>query len=333
MKTTFSKKLATTSLLSMALLLLFVSVVHGGASGVNVDAESYDAGGVIVTSFEVDGMNTQISGDFAPIALPTSDVIQEPSGWTVRSEDGEYLSGITATGDFLELADFGAIFGAEQRQYVSLETAIHAAFPFAGYSIADVANLDYHVFARTSDISNLILEARYSIVFGSDVAWTVDGQMSILHENGNVEILPEFNDLFPHWNLAQIESFAVTQFDVNTETHYANDSLARFTQFFRASGTIHRQQADVNAPVFTQFVNNTGRLINVDVILQQMNWPVGGVNLGITNMQTGESVGWRGGLVPGQGITLNNTPANAVRGVRASTIDNSGFVVIDGFWR
>jgi hypothetical protein len=339
-KTTFSRKSATMVLFSMALLLVFASAVFASTANTvtptvgEVEVESFDAGGVIVTSFEVEGMNTQIHGDFTPIATPHRDgEVQEPSGWTIRSEDGEYMSGITAMGGSFELADFRAIYGAGQRQYVSLETAIRAAFPLNNYAIVDVANLDYNDFARLPDIRNLILEARYGIVFGADTAWTVGGQMSILHENGDVELLPEFNELFPNWDLAQIENFVATPFDVNVETHYANDVVARFTQFFRASGTIHRQQADVNAPVFTQFVNNTGRLIHVDVILQQMNWPVGGVNIGITNMQTGESVGWRGGLVPGQGITLNNTPVNAVRGVRASTIDNSGFVVIDGFWR
>lgn len=49
----------------------------------------------------------------------------------------------------------------------------------------------------------LILQARKNIVFG-DYAWTVNGQMSVTDSNGNKTALPEFDELFPGWNLSDL---------------------------------------------------------------------------------------------------------------------------------
>ena len=161
--------------------------------------------------------------------------------------------------------------------------------------------------------------------------------MGIINADGSKETLPEFSELFPGWDLSQIDAFAAREFPATVENAdlFQVDAIAPFfTHFFRAQGTIHRQQVNVTAPVFASFFNNTGRAIGVDVILSRMDWPIGGVNIGINNMSLpGQpSVGWRGNLRPNQGVWFI-AGANAIFGVRASTVDNSGFVIIDGFWR
>lgn len=45
-----------------------------------------------------------------------------------------------------------------------------------------------------------ILRAREQIIFG-DQAWTVDGAVSLICADGTVEMLPEFSDLYPGWDI------------------------------------------------------------------------------------------------------------------------------------
>jgi len=227
------------------------------------------------------------------------------------------------------MREFWDVFGTAQRNYVSLDTAIRAAFPDAGFSAEDVANLEIETFAYTPSLVYLILEARHGVVFSEYTAWTIDGQMGIINEDGSKEALPEFSELFPNWDLGQIDAFAAREFPAT-----AYDAVTpNFTRFFRAQGTIHRQQAHVNAPIFGSFFNNTGRTIGVDIVLSRMDWPINGVNIGINNMSLpGQpSVGWRGNMRVNQSVWFI-AGANATFGVRASTVDNSGFVIIDGFW-
>lgn len=256
---------------------------------------------------------------------------ENATGWTINADspDSEHIAlfGVNENGITRRaLPSFDDVFGIG---LASLEVAISAAFD-EPLSIEDVANLNFD--EHLPHIQLLILRARYEVVFSDDVSWTVDGQMAVTNSNGEIEKLPEFSELFPGWDLALIESIVGER--THSNVYYTVDNVqALFQHFFRAQGTIHRQQANVMAPVFVTFANNAFRLVHVDVILFQMNWPIGGVNIGITNMQNGQSVGWVGNLRPGQGITLVNMPHGAVRGVRASTVDNSGFVVIDGFVR
>jgi len=50
-----------------------------------------------------------------------------------------------------------------------------------------------------------ILNARFSIIYG-DQAWTVNGAVKIINEDGTAERLPEFSELFPGWDLPIIDT-------------------------------------------------------------------------------------------------------------------------------
>ena len=53
------------------------------------------------------------------------------------------------------------------------------------------------------ELAEKILDSRWELVYGHQ-AWTVNGAVSIRHEDGTIEQLPEFSELFPGWDLAEI---------------------------------------------------------------------------------------------------------------------------------
>lgn len=71
------------------------------------------------------------------------------------------------------------------------------AVPYASLSENELAYCD--VDEAPNNWRNEILKARDSIIHSS--SWTVDGQCAILHEDGTIEDLPEFSDLFPEWEV------------------------------------------------------------------------------------------------------------------------------------
>ena len=50
------------------------------------------------------------------------------------------------------------------------------------------------------ELAEKILDSRWELVYGHQ-AWTVNGAVSIRHEDGTIEQLPEFSELFPGWDL------------------------------------------------------------------------------------------------------------------------------------
>jgi hypothetical protein len=252
----------------------------------------------------------------------------DAQGWALPPEqsDGMFMMALDEYGRIIGLPTFDEVYGIG---LATLEDAIAEAFPSANLSIEDVAYICFD--ESLPHIQNLILRARYEIVFSEYVSWTVDGQMYKVNDDGSTEALPEFSRLFPGWDLGQIESISIRDFST-ADVYSFSDSVQAMSHLFRASGIIHRQQAHVNAPVFVSVRNNLARMNWMQVTLTRMDWPIGAVNIGITNMNTGQSVGWVGNIRAGQGL-LVGVPAFATAGVRASTVDNSGFVIIDGFQR
>lgn len=57
-----------------------------------------------------------------------------------------------------------------------------------------------------------ILAARCEIVYAPDAGWSVDGNASVVHADGTVEVLPKFSDLFPGWNLTEISAYRAVSY-------------------------------------------------------------------------------------------------------------------------
>lgn len=67
-------------------------------------------------------------------------------------------------------------------------------------SVNELAYMDLE--GASPELREEILDARAQIVYNT--SWTVDGAVSIRHKDGTKEKLPEFSDLFPDWDLYEI---------------------------------------------------------------------------------------------------------------------------------
>ena len=250
------------------------------------------------------------------------------SGWALPESEsgGIFMMAFDMEGRHIELPTFDDLFGLGQS---SLSAAIEEAFPLSRMTVEDVAHMDFD--ESLPHIQNLILRSRYEMVFCNSVSWTVDGQMEIIDIYGNVTILPEFSDLFPTWNLAQIESIRTIVSNESEMSEIAS-AQARWLFLFRRFIHINPQHPTQLAPVFQTVTNPFNRWAVMDVQLDGMDAHIRGVNIGINNMTApGQpSIGWAGGMRPWQFIRVHMGPFTSA-GVRASTIDHPGFVTISGW--
>lgn len=157
-----------------------------------------------------------------------------------------------------------------------------------------------------------ILTARRQIVYG-DQAWTVDGAMRIIKGDGTVEIPPEFSDLFPGWDLAEISGRTPDPFRTMGST-------SNFTVRFDNTVDLAPQRGGTNAPTFYRFNANGKPVYAWAVSINRSDK----YNIGFNNEDTGEDLGWWPGLVvesdPAKRVQALLTTREGVRyGVRAST--------------
>ena len=96
------------------------------------------------------------------------------------------------------------------------------------YSTADTSDR-YYAYMEYNEADSatkeLILQARKNIVFGY-YAWTVNGQMSTTDENGNKIELPEFDELFPGWNLSDLTTYYETEDTLSIASNSINCNKA-----------------------------------------------------------------------------------------------------------
>ncbi|MCL1995247.1 MAG: hypothetical protein FWG63_03485 [Defluviitaleaceae bacterium] len=198
-----------------------------------------------------------------------------------------------------------------------LETAIGIVFS-DDKSIADVAHLNLEE-QTLGHVKDLILQARYQIVFADDISWTVNQAIEIHNGDGSITTLPEFHDLFPSdWYLPAIEE--ANAYQGIQPVGYENISgLSQLVWSNLVSIPVvnHNQQA----PVFQNFHNNTGYAATIAISVQTISLGGPTVSIGIT--QGAQSVGWASGLMAGQNVRAT-APAGAVFGLRASMTQMAG---------
>ena len=157
------------------------------------------------------------------------------------------------------------------------------------------AYMDYN--SASDEMKELILDSRSSIVYSSDVMWTVDGQVGILNDDGTTTILPEFNEVFPSdWNLDDI-------------TAKYEEKLA--TSTMRAAGFSGMvnvpAQSDNYSSEFYQFTGS-----GADVYAWAETLPTNyTINFGFRNADTNRDIGWAGNLPVGRACSIST-----VSGVR-----------------
>lgn len=151
-----------------------------------------------------------------------------------------------------------------------------------------------------------ILAARRQIVYG-DQAWTVDGAAAVLHADGTIEYLPEFSDLWPDWDLAEISG--------QTPDPYASLNTAKEgnTVHYDDVPLLPAQSGTRYAPTFYRF-NANGNIVYTWMVSMDKVYLC---NIGFNNEDTGEDITWRPGLKANEQLLLN-TRSGVRYGVRAS---------------
>ncbi len=81
----------------------------------------------------------------------------------------------------------------------------------AGVAVSNMNSVAYmDTFKAEPEMREKILAARCEIVYGGQ-AWTVDGAAYHICPDGTKELLPEFSDLFPGWDVTEISEYARTK--------------------------------------------------------------------------------------------------------------------------
>lgn len=183
-----------------------------------------------------------------------------------------------------------------------------ASFAIATDITSDTENIAYMDIAKVPELEDEILAARKKIIFG-DQAWTVDGQVSIVNEDGTVEKLPEFSDLFPGWDIPE-----------------DNEKCPPQSRAVRYSGNVYVPAVDnnVNAPKFYSF-NAFSSVVKITAL----TLPGNKYNVGITNEDTYESAAWVPNICLGQTAAVNRLVVGTRYSVRVSTYDMPGWGVFE----
>lgn len=175
------------------------------------------------------------------------------------------------------------------------------------------AYLDYEN-APNAQLKENILQARAAIVYGPDARWCIDGQVSIMDDDGNKISLPEFSDVFPaDWDLNLIsQEYDKIIAAYNDGTVKAGESTASAKASgigFKGMVAVPKSSSSM-ANDFYRFTGNGSSVVAYAATLPT-NYTI---NIGFKNLDTNKDAGWIGNLKVNGKIGLNT-----VSGVRYST--------------
>lgn len=193
------------------------------------------------------------------------------------------------------------------------------------------------------EMTNQIIAAREEIIFSH--SWVADGlQGWVLDEDGNViEEVPQFSDLFPaNWEIPT-RNYSITQADLQIadEVTHANDQEMMF--FYNGTLTLNPPSASTITPAFCSFsttgwagyLNYNITHVCTSAICQVSDHAAHTYNVGYTNANTGQSLGWKTGLNDGESFSVTTPPGIEVA-VRASmdtansTVSGNWYVQVYG---
>lgn len=183
------------------------------------------------------------------------------------------------------------------------------------FSVMPASQLAYmDVYSASPEAQQAILNARAEIIYG-DQAWTVNGAVSVFDaRTGKVEPLPEFSDVFPGWNLFEIQAAAsndpaiiASAVQLVAEGRYSDYIPPKASGIASGNNIIDFEDEGyfplandfaASAP-FTSFTGN-GNAVGIGAVTD----PIDGAryNLGVSSGNT--QIGWKPGLKVGDGITF-----------------------------
>ena len=96
--------------------------------------------------------------------------------------------------------------------------AVEPALNVSAMSVSELAHLDTK--SASPALKDAILNARCEIVYAPDAGWSLNGDVSVTHADGTVEVLPKFSDLYPGWNLTEISNYHKASYAARTAMPY-----------------------------------------------------------------------------------------------------------------
>ncbi|MCC7571433.1 hypothetical protein KO465_08990 [Candidatus Micrarchaeota archaeon] len=175
--------------------------------------------------------------------------------------------------------------------------------------ILDYAYMD--IASAPDNLKETILEARNIIIYSQ--AWTVDGACVVVRADGTREEVPEFSELFPGWDVPII----------NAQNARVADTaiITRGGPTFSDWVTLSAPPPNTNTPPFFTWYGDGMKYTYASII------PGATYNLGYHLVSTGQSLGWKPGLVQGEGFEMR-VGATTTYAVRASTYSTTGSAYI-----
>ncbi len=175
----------------------------------------------------------------------------------------------------------------------------------AVWSVEELAHMDLD--GAPASLRDDILAARAEIVYGGQ-SWTVDGAVSIVNlEDGTIEALPEFSELFPGWEIPASDP---------VEAGYMPSDLTGDIEF-GLNVRLELSQGG-GTPDFSTFAGN-GR----PVAVYAQTSPGNGAryNIGFTDRTSGRALGWACGLSIGRSGAVIDTEPGRLYGVCGGACD------------
>jgi hypothetical protein len=184
---------------------------------------------------------------------------------------------------------------------------------FASSNEASVANYAYmQTKGASEELTEKILLARYDIIYGSDQGWSVDGSVYVEHEDGTIEYLPKFSDLYPGWNLSEISKVV----------KHENAAVTTFLQSRAAASVIWegsvKLKVTTSGAIFHTFTSAGGQVeISADTL------PGNKYNVAVVNQDTSAEIAYKPNMIISNTLKFNTT--YLVRyACRASSPDTAG---------
>lgn len=182
------------------------------------------------------------------------------------------------------------------------------------YSVMSDEVLAYTDLANApAELQEKILEERYKIIYSS--SWSVDGSGVYIDPDGREEKLPLFSDLFPDWDVPQMdEKTRLESLEMIEE-----QMMSRTPEFV---GWVYLR--DPSAAQSTKPFYGFDKGLASYAKLEASSLPGSSFNGGFTNMNTGQDLIYKNNMAVGAVLKLDSLQNNVIYGARASTYSTIG---------
>lgn len=173
------------------------------------------------------------------------------------------------------------------------------------YKLMTTEELAYcEIEAAPVEVRADILAARDAIIHST--SWTVDGQVAVQNEDGTIQELPEFSELFPGWDVPTIQG---------TENNIMLCTVDYFGFVY-----LRHPTSTKTLPFYAAFPSASG----ITLEIQPRTLPGSSWNGAFTNVTTGQEIGYVNSMPITKTLLAQRVSTRYCYGARASTFSTEG---------